>query len=115
MFMPVKNPFTKKEVRVQTAKIKTPKLLEFQTKRITNLLEQKLKNNWLKLHKNKLKVSKKYPHQFFDAKVRDLWCDWLICEIMCTVCGERKRKIVAWNLKAKEIFYNANSLQYKYI
>lgn len=50
----------------------------------------------------------------FNVKVRVLYRDWLICEIILAACeynnntkGERKRKrkVVIWNSKAKEIFY----------
>ena len=44
----------------------------------------------------------------FNVKVRVLYCDWLICEIILAACeynnntkGERKTKTVIWNSKAK--------------
>ena len=38
------------------AKIKTPKLLKFPRKGLTNLHQRKLKNNSLKIRENKLEV-----------------------------------------------------------
>ena len=83
----VKNPFTKKRLESKLhrkyelnllnepqhlAEIKTLKLLKIANKGVTNSHEQKLKNNLLKIHKNKLKVCKKCPLQFSNVKVRVL-------------------------------------------
>ena len=94
------------------AEIKAPKLLKFPSEGVTNLRERKLKNNWLKLRENKLKVREKCLHHFFNVKVKILWRDWLICKITRAareykknIKRERKRKTVTWNLKTKEIFY----------
>ena len=63
------------------AKIKTPKLLKFPRKGLTNLHQRKLKNNSLKIRENKLEVCEWCPYQFSNVKVRVLWHDWLIWEI----------------------------------
>ena len=59
------------------AKIKTPKLLKFQNKGVTNLRDWKLKNNRPKVRKNKQKGV--------------LWHDWPICKIT-RATRENKKK-----------------------
>ena len=46
------------------AKIKTPKLLKFQNKGVTNLRDWKLKNNRPKVRENKQKVRENFSRQF---------------------------------------------------
>ena len=59
------------------AETKTPKFLKIPNKGATYLRERKLKNNWLKLCENKLKVrekcSRNFAGYFHLSAIRDIW------------------------------------------
>ena len=95
------------------AKIKTPKLLKILNKGVTNLRERKVKNmQILRFRENKRKVREKMSMSVFQCQGKGS-LTWLanLWNQACRACipkgyeggGERKRKIVIWNL---EIFYN---------
>ena len=94
------------------AKIRTSKLLKNSKKRGNKSTRRKLKNNCLRLREEKQKVHGKCPRQFPNVKVRILWRDWFIWEIMYVACvyknntkgGEEEKN---WNLKTTQTAWGA--------
>ena len=93
-------------------KLKTPKLLKILNKGVTNLRERKLKNMQLtKIPRKQIKSMREDVHVslpmlslgFFDV-IGEI--KRAAREYKKNTKGGGKRKIVTWNLKAKEIFYN---------
>ena len=103
--MPVKNPFMKKRLESklcsvlnlsnelqQLAKIKIQKLLEFQTKRVTNLREQKLKKQLTKTPWKQTKSMQKMSTSIFQCRSKSslMWLANLWNHVHCARREEEK-------------------------